>query len=97
LCSAVEHSEIYSPTAFTPDANGLNDVFLPYGKNWELVSIDIYNRWGEVLYKGNSGWNGIFQGAICPDGTYIFRARFKHTILDEELPKETEGTFHLIR
>ena len=60
---------IYVPNAFTPNGDGLNDVFLPEGgtletdpNNYELL---IFNRWGNLIFKTsdpNIGWDGNNAG-----------------------------------
>lgn len=48
------------PNSFTPDDDGINDVFLIYGQGIESYLMSIYNRWGELIYQGkNEGWNGL--------------------------------------
>lgn len=54
------------PNAFTPDRDGINDVFM---KNYEL---QILNRWGQEIYSGNEGWDGTFKGQHIPSGTYFY-------------------------
>ncbi len=54
------------PNAFSPNADGLNDVFRFYTKGIEeLVFFGIYSRWGELLYEFDSiddGWDGTYRG-----------------------------------
>jgi gliding motility-associated-like protein len=52
--------------AFTPNGDGVNDIFL---KGFEL---SIFNRWGELLFDGTSGWDGTFKGAKVSPGTYFY-------------------------
>ncbi len=54
------------PNAFTPNADGRNDVFL---KNYDLV---ILNRWGQELYRGVDGWDGRYKGDKVSPGTYYY-------------------------
>ena len=51
----------YLPNAFTPDADGTNEVFKCYGLNIEDFRMEIYTRWGELVFQSNDidlGWNG---------------------------------------
>lgn len=67
----VSRIDILVPTAFTPNGDGRNDILRPflYGIK-ELRYFRVYNRWGELLYDGNSagqGWDGTHRGQ--PQGT----------------------------
>jgi gliding motility-associated-like protein len=58
--------EIYVPTGFTPNGDGLNDfaIAIPVGLK-ELKYFRIYNRWGELVFATNDaskGWNGRING-----------------------------------
>jgi len=71
---------------FTPNADGLNDFFyLNFGDVVDNVRINIYNRWGELVYtsinyelcdekSGNHCWNGthISGGEPCIEGSYFY-------------------------
>ena len=54
------------PNAFTPDDDGINDVF---GVGAELT---IFNRWGQVIYDGTQGWDGKYNGRKVSPGTYYY-------------------------
>ena len=69
--------ELYVPNAFTPDANGLNDEFLPGGKIKQLVDYEfsVYNKWGQKVFNTNDiskGWDGKFNGEKLQSGVYIW-------------------------
>ncbi len=68
------------PNAFTPNGDGLNDVFHP-AVNAALPWIDatIFNRWGERVWFSEAygtGWDGTFMGKPQEAGTYIVVLRF---------------------
>jgi gliding motility-associated-like protein len=69
-------ADIFIPTAFTPDNNGLNDVLLPKPVGIkQFLYFRIYNRWGQLLYHTstvNKGWDGRFDGKLQPTGTYVY-------------------------
>jgi gliding motility-associated-like protein len=51
----------YLPNAFTPDEDGTNEVYKCYGLNIEQFRMEIYDRWGELVFESNDidvGWNG---------------------------------------
>lgn len=41
---------IYIPNSFTPNGDGINDVWFVYGENIERFNVEIYNRWGEQIF-----------------------------------------------
>ncbi len=67
------------PNAFTPDEDGINDIF---GEGAELT---IFNRWGQKVYEGTSGWDGTFNGKKVSPGTYYYLLN----IYDENNEKTT--------
>lgn len=67
----------FIPNVFTPNGDGINDVFGPIGiqyfKNYRFT---IYNRWGEMLFSSeapNETWDGYYCGKLCPIGVYIYK------------------------
>ncbi len=71
-------SELIFPTAFSPNGDGVNDVFLPFQWGLEDYLLRIYNRWGEVVFEANdpaSGWDGRFRGEPQEVGTYKVTVR----------------------
>lgn len=75
---------LYVPNAFTPNGDGLNDLFLPVGDdvdrdNYELM---IFDRWGNLIFRTvtwGEGWNGIAKGGnkICQVDTYVWKVNLK--------------------
>ncbi|PSR52488.1 hypothetical protein AHMF7605_02590 [Adhaeribacter arboris] len=63
------------PNAFSPNSDGLNDIFEVKGRFIQAVRLKIYNRWGQVIFESKNpgeGWNGKINGQDAPVGTYIF-------------------------
>jgi gliding motility-associated-like protein len=59
---------VYIPSAFSPNADGTNDVFLAQGIGFtsEGFHLEIYNRWGAMVFKSDDrmvGWNGGLQNS----------------------------------
>lgn len=86
------------PNAFTPNGDGLNDVFVPV-TNIELQSyqLDIYARNGQKLFTSrdlNYGWNGEYQGAMMDGGSYIYFIKYEDSNGQEHIDK---GQLLLIR
>ncbi len=69
----------YIPNAFTPNGDGVNDVFFYSGYALDVASYNmkIFNRWGQVVFTGtgeNDNWNGeTAEGDPAPLGTYVYR------------------------
>lgn len=73
-----EETSIYLPNSFTPNGDGLNDVFYVYGTNWRDMEFRVFDRWGgEVFMSDNpdKGWNGKINntGEYLMNGTYAYK------------------------
>ena len=86
---------VYIPNTFTPNNDGLNDaweVILDAGC-WTDISLQVYNRWGGLVYESYDPyyliWNGGNMGSpyYVPDGVYywVFSGRKINTTIIEEL------------
>ncbi|MCX6315725.1 MAG: gliding motility-associated C-terminal domain-containing protein [Bacteroidetes bacterium] len=68
--------EIYVPTGFTPNGDGLNDLLLPVPVGIKSYNyFRVFNRWGQLLFSTttlNRGWDGRLNGKEQPTGTYIW-------------------------
>jgi gliding motility-associated-like protein len=64
------------PSGFTPNGDGLNDVFRPVGIKFQnMLEFRIYNRWGQQLFYSNNpkvGWDGTFNGVPQDIGVYYY-------------------------
>ena len=87
------------PNAFSPNADGKNDVFraildvLPV--HYSLV---IYNRWGEKVFETRdplAGWNGVFNGQLQEAGGFVWYASFQFA--DDKKEQMIKGTLILVR
>jgi gliding motility-associated-like protein len=70
--------EIYLPTAFTPNGDGKNDIFIgvPIGIK-EFKYLKVFNRWGQELFSSTDyrkGWNGEWKGQKQENGVYLVMA-----------------------
>jgi gliding motility-associated-like protein len=86
-----DESTFYAPNAFTPDNDGMNDIFFVVGKGIDPESFQlfIYDRWGGLIYKHSgydienpelSGWNGTVNNGseIGINGVYAWLVIFKN-------------------
>lgn len=72
------YTTLYIPNSFTPNEDGLNDVFMPVGLGLIDFKMIIFDRWGAELFITNSllqGWNGKFQGTneFCMQDAYVYK------------------------
>ena len=72
---------IFIPNAFHPGGH-LNEIFYPSNGfvSQEGYSLDIYNRWGELIFHTEdplSGWSGVANGKSAPEGVYVYRLKAK--------------------
>ena len=77
------------PNAFTPNADGRNDVFrvLP-GEDIEVLDFRIFNRWGDLVHNSVQPWDGRWQGKPQPMEVYIYAVRVESHCGVEELMGE---------
>jgi gliding motility-associated-like protein len=87
---------IYFPNSFTPNNDGLNDVFMPFYTNIEPISFQVFNVWGNVVYQSETDffWDGTFNNTPSPTGLYVYRFSYKFR---EILEREDAGKFSLLR
>ena len=89
---------LYAPTAFSPDGDGINDYFNIVGQGLTDYIIEIYNRWGQMVFKSttlDNQWDGKFQQKNSPPGTYVYK--IKTTDFGTELKLIKSGTVSLVR
>lgn len=88
----------FLPNAFSPNGDGINDIFEPRGLTYQKVTrFSIYNRHGQELFRisaAGGGWDGTHNGSPCDMGTYFY-------LLDLALPdgtvKQYKGDVTLLR
>jgi gliding motility-associated-like protein len=61
----------FVPNVFSPNGDGVNDVFMPQ------IDLQIFDRYGKMLYNGTSGWDGIYQGRLVDPDTYFYLIHYK--------------------
>lgn len=72
---SISESELEMPNAFTPNGDGINDIYKPKSGYKSIVKFDayIFNRWGVKLYEWHdpsTGWDGTYHGTPVKDGVY---------------------------
>ncbi len=80
IVNVVNQAEFFIPSAFTPNGDGINDIFRPVAIGYKGLSyFRVFNRWGQLVYFSNSlesGWNGTFNNALAEMGVYFWEISF---------------------
>ena len=94
----------YIPNSFTPNFDGLNDVFMPvfspYGLDQEGYSLRVFDRWGREVFSTrniSTGWDGSFMnkgGSILKEDVYTYQVQFRD--LDARV-NQRQGSVTLLR
>ncbi|MCB9169765.1 MAG: gliding motility-associated C-terminal domain-containing protein [Flavobacteriales bacterium] len=89
---------VYIPSAFTPDADHVNDLWSWVGEcRPEDFSMMIFDRWGELVFKTedpDEPWDGTCNGTQVQDGVYVYRAGYRLPYQDR---KEVTGAVVVVR
>jgi gliding motility-associated-like protein len=88
---------IYVPNIFTPNGDTSNDLFQISGQGIEIFHLEIYNRWGQLLFVSssiNDSWDGNFNNKPEPEGTYYYILKVEYTNGDSE---KLNGSLTLFR
>jgi gliding motility-associated-like protein len=67
---------VYIPNSFTPNGDGVNDVFLAFPRGVKFINLNIFDRWGELVFESQDeahGWDGRFKGEMMPPGVYVYQ------------------------
>ncbi len=84
------------PSAFTPNGDGENDVFIIRGGPFDEVDFKVYNNWGQLIFSSNDvnvGWDGTYKGEDAPLGVYTWT----FTVVVNETVITKEGDVTLMR
>ena len=97
---SISGSVFYAPNSFTPNNDGINDVWLPICLGVDAYKLRIFNRWGELIWEttdtetpwlGQKSSDGIH---FCPDGMYVWEAIWVDQV---GYPKSKTGSVFLSR
>lgn len=105
-CVAVAQGEVgvngtlfYAPNSFTPNNDGLNDLWIPTSTGLAAYECKVYNRWGEVVFRTTDpeeGWIGNVNGEshYAPDGIYLYEVYLEDQL---RIPFTYSGRIQLVR
>jgi gliding motility-associated-like protein len=91
---------VFYPNAFTPNNDGVNDVFLPIGSDVVAFHLTIYNSWGQLVFESRNlekGWDGKVGGKPAPVGTYVYQSTYSGYRNKRLVEFDTKGNVTLLR
>lgn len=87
--------ELQIPDAFTPNGDGINDVFRILNPNMASLQMEIFNIWGNKIFTADqTGWNGQLNGRAAAAGVYYYVLKVE-SLQGQIIHKK--GSFLLIR
>nr|MDQ3101802.1 gliding motility-associated C-terminal domain-containing protein [Bacteroidota bacterium] len=74
--------DVFVPNSFTPDGDGLNDLFVPIFNVKGALDYEflVFDRWGELIFESEvpgDGWNGTFSGELVETEVYVWKLNFR--------------------
>lgn len=70
---------LYVPNTFTPNGDGINDVFFVLGTEIKTFRLYVFDRWGEKIFETdrlNDFWDGTYNGVDSPIDTYVWKVDY---------------------
>ena len=90
-CKSVDSVEVqifqdgllYVPNAFTPNGDGVNDLFGALGHDIDEFKLQIFDRWGLLVFEStniNEFWDGVYLGEPAVMDTYVWKVQYTLTL-----------------
>lgn len=92
--------KVFFPNAFSPNNDGENDTFRPVADCQVEYYMQIFNKWGTVVFSTedlSEGWDGTYNGADAPMGRYSYLVFYAANLNDVSFEETYRGSFNLIR
>ena len=89
--------KLMMPSAFTPNNDGLNDVFKPSHENIIQTTIQIYNKYGALVYQSkelDAEWNGDLKEVPLPQDSYLYVIEY---VAESGVARTERGRLSLLR
>ncbi|MFC3414871.1 PKD domain-containing protein [Algoriphagus hitonicola] len=87
--------EVRLPTGYYPERD--QDLYQAISNCDLSFELWVYDRWGQLVYSGSEGWDGMVSGAEAPMGTYSYQVQYRYMLEDQEIFENKSGAFALIR
>ncbi|NVJ85433.1 MAG: gliding motility-associated C-terminal domain-containing protein [Algoriphagus sp.] len=85
--------QVRMPTGYLPT----DGLYYPVSNCSLEYTLKIFDRWGNVIYTGNEGWDGLINGKEAPTGTYTYQISYQYRLGDQLENEKKSGVFVLIR
>lgn len=88
---------VYIPNAFTPNGDGVNDVWYVYGTGVKDFKATVFDRWGEKVFESTNqsqGWDGTYRGQMEEPGLFVYIVDLVYLSGEQETK---QGSISLIR
>jgi gliding motility-associated-like protein len=102
LVAVADYFNLYIPTAFTPNNDGVNDAFFIAGSGLDPdnFQLDVFNRWGGLVFSTQDPdvpWTGGVDGGnyFATNGVYAYRVRVRS--LESGVIETVTGSVELVR
>jgi gliding motility-associated-like protein len=72
--------QLWIPNSFSPNGDGVNDVFFVKGNGLIEIDLMIFDRWGKLIFRTqefNDAWDGKYNGEICKQDVYTYKLKVK--------------------
>lgn len=97
VIQVVLYSHIFVPNAFSPNGDGLNDVFTPKIVGYSNINnFQVFNRFGELVYSSannnSPSWDGLLRGKPSDVGVYFWRIECTNVLTNEKEVKTGDVT-----
>jgi gliding motility-associated-like protein len=97
-----KNSQVFIPNAFSPDGDGLNDIFMIRGNGVYVKSLVIFNRWGEVVFEKKNfnandskfAWDGKVKGVPATPDVFVYTAQI---LCDNGVPQFYKGNVSVLK
>jgi gliding motility-associated-like protein len=102
-CNVEVFDNLYIPNIFSPDGNGVNDLFsVSFGPDLQILSMEgsIFDRWGNQVFGSKQipfHWDGAFANDEALSGVYVYLIKYKYLEGSVEREEVVSGDVTLVR
>lgn len=94
----VNKIQILLPTAFSPNNDGINDIYTISPEGVSQLTMKVFNRWGTMILEQSGEeirWDGTHEGKILPEGVFLIKVEGISEAKNRML--ETSGFLTIVR